>query len=78
MGKKNLKKIVFHSSFEEQTLFGQQHAVELNYEERLFEMYRLNRKLFGENYGKVSKKVTQLYSILPCESLSDFYKRIKS
>ncbi len=75
MSKKSLKKIVFHSSFEEQKIYSQQFSIGLSVEERLAEMYRLNRKLYGINYGKLSKTV-ELFVGLPGESVKDFRKRI--
>lgn len=70
-----LKPIKFHSSFDEQRLYGQSCSINMNAPERLAEMYRLNRKIYGKSYGKVSKK-TELYVGLPGESVNDFYRRI--
>ena len=75
MEKKDLKKIVFHSSFEEQKLYSLQHSINMNEAERLGEMYRLNRKIYGERYGKISKKI-EVFIGLPGESVREFYKRI--
>ena len=72
---KKMKKITFHNSFEEQRLFGQRPTVEMTVEERISEMYRLNRKIYGENYGKLSKEI-EIFQALPGESINDFYKRI--
>lgn len=72
---KNLKPLVFYSSFEEQTQYSLCASVKMTYTERLAEMYRLNRKIYGEKYGKVSRK-TELYVGLPGESVNDFYRRI--
>lgn len=73
--KKKLKPILFHSSFEEQRLYSQLHSTYLDEGERLNEMYRLNRKIYGDRYGKISK-TTELYQALPGESIHDFYARI--
>ncbi|WP_114749658.1 hypothetical protein [Pleomorphovibrio marinus] len=72
---KKLKKIVFHSSFEEQRLHGQSFSIRWNATKRLNEMYRINKKLYGESYGKISKK-TELFVAFPDESVNDFYRRI--
>lgn len=72
---KKLKKIVFHSSFDEQRLYGQFHSNRWDATKRLSEMYRLNKKLYSESYGKISKK-TELFVALPDESVNDFYRRI--
>jgi hypothetical protein len=72
---KPLKPIVFHSSFEEQRLYGQNPSIRMNAAERLAEMYRLNRKIYGKQYGKLSKK-TELHVGLPGESVNEFYRRI--
>lgn len=74
---KKIKKIVFHTSFEEQRLYRQQHADNMNEEERLKEMNRLNKKLYGDKYGKLSKE-TSLFKALPNETINDFYKRINN
>lgn len=76
MGKK-LKPIIFHSSFEEQRNYSQLSSIAMDAGERLNEMYRLNRKIFGDNYGKLSK-TTELYTALPGESINDFYTRINN
>lgn len=72
---KSLKPIVFHSSFEEQREYSLQSSFHMTPEQRLAEMYRLNRKIYGESYGKVPKKA-ELYVGLPGESVNDFYRRI--
>lgn len=72
---KKLKPIVFHSSFEDQTRYNLSASANMSYSQRLAEMYRLNRKIYGKKYGKVSKK-TELYVGLPGESVNDFYRRI--
>jgi hypothetical protein len=73
--KKELKKIVFHSSFEDQRLYGQQYAIGMGPKERLEEMYRLNRKIFGSAYGKISEKI-EIFSGEKGETVKDFYHRI--
>ncbi len=75
MEKKKLKTITFHSSFEEQRLYGQLHSIIMTEEERLYEMYRINKKIYGEGYGKISKQ-TECFSALPGESINEFYSRI--
>lgn len=73
---KPLKPIVFHSSFEEQRAYSLQSSLYMTAVERLAEMYRLNRKIYGEGYGKFPKKA-ELYVGLPGgESVNDFYRRI--
>ena len=72
---KKLKPIVFHTSLEEQRLYGQLHAIDMDEEERLHEMYRLNKKLYGDRYGKVSRLV-EVYQALPGESVNGFYQRV--
>lgn len=72
---KKLKPIVFHSSFEEQRLYGQLYAVKMDEGQRLNEMYRLNKKVYGNSYGKVSK-IIEIFKALPGESVNDFYRRI--
>lgn len=69
MKNNKLKPITFHSSFEEMKLFGQMHSIEPDGIGRLAQMQRLNRKVFGENYGnKVSKKV-EVFSADPGEDV---------
>ena len=75
--KRKVKPIIFHSSHKEQRQHGQMHSIRMNDTERWNEMYRLNRKLYGANYGRVSK-TTELYVGLPGESLEDFYLRINN
>jgi hypothetical protein len=75
--KPKLKKIHFHSSFEEQRLFGQMRTIEMTVVERIREMYRINRELYGEGYGKLSKDI-ELFQALPGETVNDFYKRIEN
>lgn len=74
---KKLKPIIFHSSFEDQRLYSQLPSIKMNAAERLNEMYRLNKKLYGNSYGKVSK-VTEIYTALPGENINDFYHRINN
>jgi hypothetical protein len=74
---KKLKPIVFHSSHQEQKSYGQQHALHLDATERLREMYRLNRKLYGEAYGKVAK-VVEIHKALPGESINEFFNRVNN
>lgn len=73
--KKKLKPIVFHSSFEKQRLYGQSHSIQMDAGKRLKEMYRLNRKLYGDSYGEISKR-TELHVALPGETVNDFHRRI--
>lgn len=73
--KAKLKPMVFHVSFEEQKLYGLQSSVLMSPAERLAEMYRLNRKIYGEQYGKISKTI-EVYSSKSGETVHDFYKRI--
>ena len=42
MQDENLKKLVFHQSFEGQQFHGQQKTLEMSGQERLAEMHRLN------------------------------------
>lgn len=77
MKEKKLKKIVFHSSFEEQRLYSQEHSLKMTEVERLKEMKRLNKKLYGDKYGKFSKKAF-LFKALPNETINEFYKRISN
>jgi hypothetical protein len=74
---KKLQKIKFHSSFEDQRLYSQQHSIKMNIGERLKEMNRLNKKLYGDTYGKLSKK-TSLFRALPNETINEFYNRISN
>lgn len=68
---KRLKPIVFHFSLEDQRLCSQVPSIKMSVEARLNEMYKLNRKLYGDSYGRVSK-VMEIYTALPGESINDF------
>lgn len=72
---KKLKPIIFHSSFEDQRLYSQLSSIKMSVGERLKEMYRLNRKQYGDSYGRVSK-IMEIFTALPGESINDFYYRI--
>jgi hypothetical protein len=69
-----LKKIIFYPSLEAQENAALQASISMTPQERLSAMYELNRKIYGENYGKLTK-VTKLFCALPGESLHDFFKR---
>ena len=77
MKKKPLKPIAFFKSFEEQRIHGMLRFIEMTRDERLGEMYRLNKKIYGASYGVVSKN-SQLYTAKTGETIADFYKRINS
>jgi len=74
----NLKKLVFHQSFEDQQLHGQQKARQMSGQERLAEMHRLNCKVAGEGYGRraLASRIIEIYRSQPGESVNDFYQRI--
>lgn len=76
MGKK-LKKIAIHDSFEAQEIHGMSAALRMTPQERISEMYKLNYRMYGPNYGVISK-TTHLYTALPDESLHDFFERVNN
>ena len=71
---KPLKKIIFYPSLEAQESATLQATLLMSPQERLSAMYELNHKIYGENYGKLTK-VAKLFCALPGESLHDFFKR---
>lgn len=77
MKKGTKKPIIFHADFEAQRKYSLEISLNMTPAERLAEMYRLNRKIYGKRYGVISK-TTELYCAKPGETVEDFYKRINS
>lgn len=71
---KPLKKINFHESNQAQEDFALLATLHMSHEERLRAMYELNHRIYGPNYGIMTKE-TKLFCALPGESLHDFFKR---